>query len=369
MTPDVIGQRIAEARLRAGRTQSEVASEAALDRSALAKAENGARRVSALELARIASALGERVEWFLTDPPQAIVSHRNITEPGTQSTNIDRMIEHITRHVEFVQRYDEQLSHIPPGLERPGTTADAETAATQARVLLDLHDGIPLHGLTEHAAALGLWIFSLDIGSDAADAASILLENGGVATINGHLHVGRRRLAAAHELGHYLFADEYTVDWTVAGQDDSQAWEARLDRFARALLLPQRGLHETWTAHSQQGDSLRTNAVKTASIFRVDMSTLARRGRETGLLGEEEAGLIRRTRTTRTDIVDYDLVPSNELAAPTLPSQYQRSVLRLYRDELVSAARAIELLLDTWTEDELPALPQLPETAIWQFVS
>ncbi len=75
-----------------------------------------------------------------------------------------------------------------------------------------------------------------DLGPESADAASIMLVDGGVALVNGCLHVGRRRLAVVHELAHYLFADEYTVDWKIA-EDAADTWEARLDRFARAMLF------------------------------------------------------------------------------------------------------------------------------------
>ncbi|MGI9001007.1 MAG: helix-turn-helix domain-containing protein [Pseudonocardia sp.] len=84
-------------------TQAQLASAVSLDRSVLAKIETGQRRVGALELALVAEALDERVEWFVTEAPQAIVSHRNLQEPGTPSPSIDRIIERATRSVKFVQ--------------------------------------------------------------------------------------------------------------------------------------------------------------------------------------------------------------------------------------------------------------------------
>ena len=68
------------------------------------------------------------------------------------------------------------------------------------------------------------------------------MREGGVCLVNSHNKVGRRRLALAHELGHYLLQDEYTVDWRVT--DGGVGLESRLDRFARALLLPAQGLRE-----------------------------------------------------------------------------------------------------------------------------
>ena len=99
------------------------------------------------------------------------------------------------------------------------------------------------------------------------------------------------------------------------------------------------------------------------------MSTLAKRLSELGYADSTDAQYIRSVRTTRADIVELDLLICDELAAPSLPRKYEESVLRLYRTETVSAARATDLLFDTWAEEELPSPPPLPESAIWKFVS
>ncbi len=351
-------------------TQAQLASEISLDRSALAKIENGSRRVSALELSQIADALGERIEWFLYETPPAIVSHRNLQDPGAASVSIDRLIERLARNVEFIQENDSAWS-LPalPQIDRPANPAEAEAAASKARTALGLDRTEPLYNAAETVSRLGLLVFSVDIGAETADAASILLERGAVALINGNIQIGRRRLAFAHELGHCLFADEYSVDWRVAEYDDSSAWESRIDRFARALLLPRGGMDQAWRQFQERNEDLRTRAVKLASRYRVDMSTLARRLVELGHIDRTQADRVRQVRTTRADIVDLNLVTHDELAAPSTPRPYDEAVLRLFRAEMISSARAIDLLLDTWSEDDLPALAPLPENAIWQFVS
>jgi Zn-dependent peptidase ImmA (M78 family)/transcriptional regulator with XRE-family HTH domain len=360
-----MGVRIAEARGRAGLTQAQLAAATSLDRSALAKIENGTRRVSALELARIADAVDERIEWFVTDAPPAVVSHRNMLEPGTASPAIDRLIERLAREVEFLLRHDDRLT-LPEvtGLDRPSNGDEAELMANKARVLMGVDPQQPLLRLADAAARVGILSFAFELGTGAADAASILLSPGAVAVVNGTLRVGRRRLALAHEIGHCLFADEYTVDLNVAEHNESDVWEVRLDRFARALLLPRTALERSWSDLRRRED-VRTAAVKLASRFRVDMSTLARRLSELRQVDAEEAQSIRRIRTTRADIVELNLVVDDELAPPFLSRPYVQSVLRLYRSSTVSAARATDLLFDTWDEEDLPVLPELPEDAIW----
>jgi Zn-dependent peptidase ImmA (M78 family) len=239
----------------------------------------------------------------------------------------------------------------------------------RAAARLDFDDAAPLLDLSAHAAGAGLLAFSIDLGDDAADGASILLERGGVAVINGHLHVGRRRLTLAHEVGHYFFADEFSVDWRVAEPDGSNHWETRLDRFARALLLPAPGLKQAWAGQRQANDDLRTAAVRVASEFRVDMNTLARRLHELALVPRPEADRVRQVRTTKADIVELELLVQHELDPPDLARSYVESVLRLYRNETITSARATDLLLETWEESDLPELPKLPESAIWKFVS
>lgn len=214
---------------------------------------------------------------------------------------------------------------------------------------------------------VGLLPFSLHLG-DGADAGTVLLERGGISVVNGDLHVGRRRLTLAHELGHFLVADPYTTDWRVA--TDGDAIESRFDRFARALLIPAADLAERWREWCAVPDeSIRDAAVRGASHYRVDMTTLARRLHETGAANSSEVQIVRSTRTLRADIVEKDLLVHDELEPVSLPRSYQISVLALYRSETISMARAIDLLLGTFDEDSMPELPTRPEHEIWDVTS
>ncbi|HEX6358617.1 XRE family transcriptional regulator [Actinophytocola sp.] len=363
-----IGQRIADARGRAGYTQAQLASAISLDRSALAKIEAGQRRVSALELARLADALDVRVEWFLQDAPPAIISRRSAQEPGTPSPRIDSLVERITRSVEFVAEHDDRFAI--PTVETqpvPTTNVEADALAETARALLGMDRDEPCVHLDQKVAGIGLYAFSFGLGFESADAATIALDRGGVAVINGEQRVGRRRLALAHELCHYLVADDYTVDWRVAEHQASERREGLFDRFARALLLPESGVRDTWESYASDGDR-RGAAVRIASEYRVDMATLAYRLHEIGVLGQADSVKVRSIRTTRADIVEMNLVVGEELNPPTLPREYVLAVLRLYRTETVSLERALDLLLDAWDRDAMPTLPKRGENEIWQFV-
>ncbi|MFD1045960.1 ImmA/IrrE family metallo-endopeptidase [Kibdelosporangium lantanae] len=320
-----------------------------------------------------------RGSWFDISPVVALatyaedlhlVSHRNTQEPGTPSPAIDRMIERIARNTEFVAEIDDRFVLVDPPrqYEMPTSNAEAEKLAVVARSELDIPPDGPCKRLADKVVTLGLLPFSLDLGVDTADAATVLLRPGGIAVINGANKVGRRRLALAHELGHYLVADEYTVDWRVAENQDSERRENLFDRFARAFLLPEVSLRADWEKFTL-ADDVRTAAVRIASCYHVDMSTLARRLVELGIATNSDAATIRSVRTTRADIVDFDLVVSDELEPPVLPREYERAVLRQYRSELLSAARAVDLLLNTWTEEALPELPMRTENDMWELIS
>ena len=344
-------------------TQAECAERAEMERTALAKIETGARRVGAVELARLAGALEMRVEWFFDDAPTAVVSRRNSAEPGAASPPIDRATERISREVEFLQSIGELRLAASPALAFPTTPEEAEEAAADVRRRLGYDGGEPSVNLAGHVAGIGLLAFSVALGEESADGGSILLENGGVAVVNGSRDVGRRRLTLAHELGHYVFADEYSTDVDIYSAPSRT--ERLIDRFARAVLLSAGTLAGRWGG----GDSTRTDAVRIASEFRVDMSTLARRLDELSLASPEETAVVRATRTRRADIVEFELVVAHELTPTTLPDIYVKAVLNAYRSDEISAARALGLLLDTWAEEDLPDLPPIPAEAIASFVS
>lgn len=365
---ETVGRRIADARGRARLTQAEVAAASNLERSALAKIESGTRRVSALELARLAQALHARIEWFVDDVPQALISRRSTQEPGTPSPRIDALIERLARNVEFLATHDAgmRLAEIQHP-KCPESITDTEALAEAARDLMGIGQVEPLINLAEQVVGLGLLAFCVDLGPDTADAATILLRHGAVAAVNGALRTGRRRLALAHELAHYLVADQFSVDWRVAEYQDTDRRENLFDRFARAVLLPQQGIRRSWPAMNSR-DGLRMSAVRLASQYRVDMATLARRLVELELISADQFNSVRTVRTTQADIVDLNLVVADELNAPNLPRPYVQAVMRLYRKEVVSADRALDLLLGTWTESDLPELPQRSEDEIWQYM-
>lgn len=363
-----VGERVAEARAESGLTQAQLAAAIGIARSALAKIETGARRVTAQELVAIARELRRRVEWFVDPGTPSIVSYRASKREVTPQA-IDTELDRIVRDVEFVLgEAPDLVERQPEPQKRPTTMSSADDLAAAARCMLGLQPHMPAHGLSHLVVRVGLLPFALPLG-EGADAGTVLLRAGGVSVINGSLRVGRRRLALAHELGHYLIADPYTTDWRVAWVD-GDALEARLDRFARALLLPDVDLRERWGLWTAIPDeSLRDASIRAGSHYQVDMATLSRRLTELRLVSVGQANDIRQMQTKKADIVEKNLVVPHELEPVSLPRPYEQAVLRLYRRELITASRALWLLLDTFDEEGLPDRPSASEAEIWAVTS
>lgn len=338
------------------------------------KIESGARKVSALELLDLAGALDTQMASFFREPTPALVAHRIRQDHDSVDSSIDRLMAGLAADVEFLETLGADRFGLAAAaakldavdLRIPGSMADADSLASAARRLLELGPEAPAHDLAGLVGNVGLLAFSSDLGPDAADAATILLRRGAVSVVNSHSKLGRRRLALAHELAHYLVQDQYTVDWRVSDSAHEDL-EARFDRFARALLLPERGVRSAWEKHGR-GD-LRTAAVTLGSEYRVDMSTLARRLSELELVDPDEAAVIRRSRTTKADFVELGLWMEPELEGETLPLPYQRAVIAAVREEQISRERALDLLRGTFADDDLPPVRLRHENELWNFVS
>lgn len=363
-----IGARVARARERAGWTQQALSSAADIERSALAKIERGRRGISAIELVSIARALNLRVGWLLEDPPTAVVAHRAQVASGTELAAIDQQLEALTRDVEFVASLAPHIvAHEVGEIDVPQSNEEADALAGHARRLMEMSDSEPLLNIVDAVAGIGLIAFSSPLGSDTADAGCILLHRGAVALVNSSNAVGKRRLALAHELGHYLVGDDYTVDWRVAEASRSRGLESRLDHFARALLAPAESFRDLWN-DLRARNALRTTAVLAASRFQVDMSTLAKRLDELALADPTECDVVRSISTSRAEIVEYGLAVPYDLEQVSLPRSYQQAIFGLYRSERISESRTLDLLQGQFEPNDLPALNSVHHDAIWSII-
>ena len=358
-TAQDLGARIALARAEADFTQEMLAARSGIDRSALAKAELGARKISALELVRIANAVDRPVDWFLIESPQPVVSRRSSRTPGQTTNRVDEVTERLARDVDFLVERKILSGRRPEmnwPLSFPNDFSVAVVAASTARRMMGATVG-PLVDVQAHAEALGLYAFSFALGQDSVDGASIALDSAGVALVNASMDPGRRRFTLAHELGHYLFNDAYSTDWRVDQPGDDR--ERMIDAFAAHLLMPRESVSSRWNELAPDCGESRAVAVL-ASEYRVSVSAMAGQLANIGVVPRHEVQHLAGSRPTRADFVEFGLIQHDELADSSLAPQYRRAVLGAFRRGLLGSSRCVDLLHGAVESLDLPERDPFP---------
>lgn len=354
-----LGQRIADGRIEGGLKQADLAAAVGLDRTAVAKIEAGTRKVSAVELAKIAVELERPLDWFLVESPQAVVSRRTDAGAGRRTIKLDRALEKAARDIEFLL----EAGVLEPSskdieLAPPRSSNEAEQLAERVRTTLGL-DGDPLLALDQVAEQLGLLCFSLGLGTAEGDGAYVSLGEIGVTVINGDTETGRRRFTLAHEIGHHLFADEYSVDLTLA--EVGSPMERRINAFAVHLLLPRSSVTQRWRAWTGEP---REKAIRLGVEYRVSWSALCSQLKNLELLTEDDRRTLLARPPTRADYLELGMSVVEELRPPAIPGRYAQAVLRAYRSGRLGASRTVDLLWGSITKDDLPQLDVIPVEAL-----
>ena len=138
-----IGERLRQARLAAGYSQEELGQRIGLGRTNIAKCETGVRHLNAVELTRVATALGLPMSYFLTRPP-AVLSRRaelvdeQDTNAARDNFRLDAELGVWLRDVRQLMGFG-ALRPVAP-LRYPETVRDAAAARTAALWLRDRLD-------------------------------------------------------------------------------------------------------------------------------------------------------------------------------------------------------------------------------------
>ena len=333
-----LGARIRQVRLGAGLDQTSLARSCRLERTALSRIESGERKVSALELTRIAEALrvtlGDLILLPLADvraarPPVDEDSRPEEREIFRAGLDLDRAWRDLCR-----LRDDGLLEPVDLGMGGGGVDSpepeQAQALAREVRGFLDVGDA-PLGAMTDVAAELGLWCRTT---AARVDGLSLTPQPGlGVAVIGADLEPGRRRATAAHEIGHHVVGDTHEASGHYAIPREA---EERIDAFAAELLLPQAVVGRL---HRPSRDEL----IELAADYRVSWSLLTATA--------EQAGVDLKRADAYLNPVDDDFYrvvgarPEEDLRAPGLPRAWIMACARARDERLVTPRRASELTL------------------------
>ncbi|MDO4242227.1 MAG: XRE family transcriptional regulator [Actinomyces sp.] len=338
-----LGARIREVRLGRGLDQITLARACGLDRTALSRVESGERKVTALELTRIARALTVSLIDLVNLPaPDVRAARRPAVE---QADGFEQHAFAADLDLDRALRDLEQLRDIgglrPVDLDFGGCGLDSED---QARVLarrvrrhLDVGNA-PLGDIADAAADLGLWCRTTEA---EVDGRSLTPEPGfGVAVIGAHLEPGRRRTTVAHEIGHHLSGDTYESSGHYTTSSET---EKRIEAFAAELLLPEKVLLEN-------PEPRRDDLIGVAADYRVSWRLVVTTARRVGVdLGRAESGVTP---------IDSDFLrvrgcrPQEDMVPPGLPPAWVKACVRAWEEGRITRRRAIEMTLGVLQEDD-----------------
>jgi Zn-dependent peptidase ImmA (M78 family)/DNA-binding XRE family transcriptional regulator len=358
-----VGARVTEARKARGYSQDDLAGELGLDRTAITKIETGRRQVNSLELVRLAEALRRPLQWFVSAPPDAIVSRRAAIAGQRSDHKGDQAIEDIARDLTVLAEVRVLTPNDAKGslnAIKPGDPDGAvEAAAAETRSLLGVDAYAPLHDLADLVERVGLFAYSLALGEAAADGAYAEVEGLGVTVVNGELDPGRRRSTLAHELGHHLFGDAYSVDWGT----DTSATERAIDSFAINLLFPRAGIKQRWHDLLRDHD-LRQAAIIISVEYRVSWTAALRQLRAFDLISKDDYRVLDSRSPTRADYLECNLRVTEELQPPYVPAGVSAAAIRAYRSYRLSAERVTDMLRGQIEIDDLPVRDEIPLEAL-----
>lgn len=353
-----VGRRVAATRAARGLTQTALAEAIGLERTALAKIEAGSRGLSALELARLADALERPIESFVAESLPAVVSRRAQELDSTRQ--LDLVAQDFAREVQLLL----DLGTLKPVHLKhtgvPSTFQEIEALAAHTRKRLKLKPG-PVLSLDSAAEALGLYVLVQAVGKDAGEGAYLSLDEAGATVINGSQPSGRRRYTLAHEMGHHIMGDEYVTDWELDRPRDET--EKRINAFAIHFLMPRASVARDW---DRLGGTVspREAAIRLAQEYRVSWTAVCSQLVTMDLIDHQLFEDLRRMPPTKAEHLELGGVLYEDLIPPRVSPRFAQAVVRAYRANKLTSSRAVELLHGAVSEEDLPAVDEVPVEAL-----
>jgi transcriptional regulator with XRE-family HTH domain/Zn-dependent peptidase ImmA (M78 family) len=348
-----VGERVRAARLAAGLTQEELGARAGLERTMIVKIESGDRRIDAMELIRLSSALQVPVD-FLLRPMPVVLSHRASavtedadTEVARESGRLDLALVAWLHEVQQLV----ELGVLQPGpLLRAKAAVDSQDAARDLALWVREQLGLGLDAvdsLVDLCERAGQYVLVTDIPGEGA---SVVEGDVAVAVVSLEGDPGRRRATAAHELGHLVIGDEYSSDLGVHASRADR--EALLDAFAAELLLPSQVLTEERGASEAIS---RDQLIGLAARYRTSWSLAIRQAAQAGVLSAQARRDWGRSTPTRSEFMEaVGWAPQPDLEAIRVPPRYAHAVMEAWRKGALTATRAVELMHGQITAADLP---------------
>lgn len=337
-----IGAQLRRARVTAGYSQEQLGQLIGLDRTMVAKCEAGTRKLDALELTRVSSALGLPLTHFLSAPPAVLSRRQELVDDTATSAARDsfRLEAELASWLRDVRQLVDLGLLVPRPPVRFAERLDGVEGAREAAVWIRDQLGIgvdPLPTLVEVAERLGQLTLVTDIPGVGA---SIIDDDIAVAVVSTHGQPARRRATAAHELGHMVLGDEYSSDLGVHSSRDER--ERLVEAFAAEFLMPTSAIDRDCGAAAPE--ERRRALVSYAARYRVSWSLLLGQAVRVGAISEQARAALALRTPTRVEFMEaVGFTPQPDFAALRVPPSVARAVLQAVEQSAITPARAVEL--------------------------
>ena len=294
---------------------------------AIGKYERDESMPSSGVLIALAEALGVSVEYLTGDPDLVLETAEQRPVPAGVAELLERYLA-----LEELLALPSDEWDIPPGAPYPvaGDLAAADLAAFRLRA----HWGLgrnPTPSMVELLEANGIKVIAFDLG--AGDGLTAHARRGGIRRLASAIvvncgHSGaRQRFTLARELGRLVLA----VD---AGADAEKA----AHRFAGAFLMPADALRRA--IGSRRATIAWNELLSLKRRFGVSVQELVRRCRDLGIIDDALFGTLYRDMSRFV----WRSPPYAEPLAPERPSRFERLCSRAVAENVISDAKAAELL-------------------------
>lgn len=260
-----LGDRFRKMRRRFGFSQETVAGKLGLSRTALTNIENGSRKVSVSELAKLAEIYCCSPSFFLEKNGKdqeeniAIVLQRALPDQARSLENgysVRRMVDLYSEGARLRKILNKEFyARIPDYAVEMKSAGDAvrqgERVAAEERRRLDLGNA-PISDMPCLLIDQGIWTADTEGLPESMSGLFIHHKSTGLGIlVNANHGRARKRFSYAHEYAHALFDREQSVIAT-RSENSSELAEKRANAFASAFLMPRGGV-EQWLNRIDKG--------------------------------------------------------------------------------------------------------------------
>jgi len=332
----MIGERIKQARKAAGLSLRALADRAGVTAMAISKYETGKSTPSSRVLLGLSKALGVRTEYFFRPVKVELqeIKHRKHSQlPKKVLAQIEGDVkEQLERFIELEQLLPNgpvQAFKLPEDLPAPIAVLDqVEAVARQLRECWDLGvDPIPV--LTDMLEERGIKVFQSQAINDRFDGMAATVDGIPVIVVGRGWPGDRQRFTLAHELGHLVLTGRLAP-----GIDE----EAAANRFAGAFLAPADEVRKELGEKRSWLEPRELEVLKKA--YGLSMQAWMHRAKDLGILPEAHYVEMRKFFSTR----GWHRTEPGEPYPPERPQLFDQLVYRALAQELISEAKAAELL-------------------------